>query len=85
MCSSVLDSTPILNEDQSIYGVGVAQPTCNVIHEEYDWELEHPPATEDHLYLSVPPLFFLDLLGDPTILDFSCVSLSREAPIVDHS
>lgn len=36
LCSSVLDSTPIGNEDRAINGVDVAQQTCFVIHEEYD-------------------------------------------------
>jgi len=74
-----------LNKDRSIDGVDVAQPTCIVIHEEYDWELEQPWAAEDHPCLSVPPLFFFDLLGDLAILDFSCVSPSTKAPTVDHS
>lgn len=85
LCSFVSDFTPILNEDRSIDEVVVAQPTCAGIHEEYDWELEHPLEAKDHPYLSVPPPFFLDLIGDPAILDFSCVSSSTKAPIVDHS
>ena len=39
LCSSILDSTLVLNEDRSIDGVGVAQPTCPKIHEEDDGEL----------------------------------------------
>lgn len=33
----------------------------------------------------MPPLLFLDIFGDSTILDFACVSSSMDAPIVDHS
>jgi len=40
-CSSVLDSPLVVNEEQPTNGVGVAQPTCIVLHEEYEWELEH--------------------------------------------
>jgi len=83
-CSSISDSTLVVNEDQAIDGVGVAQPTCAIIHEEYGWELQHPSAEEDHPYLFIPPPFFPDLLGDPAIPDFSCVSPSTNAPIVDH-
>jgi len=36
LCSSILDSTLVVNEDQAIDGFGVAQPTCTVINEEYD-------------------------------------------------
>jgi len=35
--------------------------------------------------LSKPPLLFPNLFGEPTIEDFSCVSSSIDAPIVDHS
>jgi len=83
-CSSVPDSTLVVNEDQSIDGVGVAQPTYAVIHEEYDWELEHHHSTKDGFLLSEPPLFFPDIYGEPAIHDFTCVSPSTDAPIVDH-
>ena len=36
LCFFILDSTPILNKDRSIDKVGVAQPTCIFIHEEYE-------------------------------------------------
>lgn len=36
LCFSILNSTPVVSEDQAIDGVSVAQPTCVVIHEEYD-------------------------------------------------
>lgn len=39
LCSSIPDSTLVVNEHQATDGVGVAQPTRVVIHEEYDWEL----------------------------------------------
>jgi len=35
-CSSILDSTLVVNEEQATNEVGVAQPTCTIIHEEYD-------------------------------------------------
>lgn len=59
----ILNSTPILNEDRSIDGVGVAQPTRAEIREEDEWELKHLPIVEDHPFPSVPPPFFPDLLG----------------------
>jgi len=55
-----MDSTLVVNEDQAIDGVGVAQPTCAVIHEEYEWELEHQHLAKDDSLLSKPPS--LDLL-----------------------
>lgn len=85
LCSSILDSTLVLNEDRSIDGVDVTQLTCFGIHEEHDREFEHPPPIGDHPCLSIHHLFFLDILDDPTIPDFSCASPSLHAPIVDHS
>lgn len=38
LCSFVPNYTLIVNEDQAIDGVSVAQPTCTVIYDEYDWE-----------------------------------------------
>ena len=35
LCSSIPDSTLVVNEDQAIDEVGVLKPTCVVIHEEY--------------------------------------------------
>ena len=85
MCSSIPDSTLVVNEDQAIDGVSVAQPTCLVIHEEYDWELEHQSLVKDDSLPYEPPLLFPDIFGDPIIHDFTCVSPSTDAPIIDHS
>jgi len=85
LCSSITDSTLVVNEDQSIDGVGVAQPTCTIIHEEYHWELEHQSSTKDDSLMSEPHPFFPDIFGDSAIHDFTCVSSSTNGPIVDHS
>ena len=85
LCSSIPDSTLVVSEDQAIDGVGVAQPTCVVIKKEYDCELENQPTTKDDSLPSAPPPFFPDIFGDFAISDFACISLSTDAPIVDHS
>lgn len=36
LCSSILDSTLVVNKDQVVDRVDVAQPTCIVIYDEYD-------------------------------------------------
>ena len=41
LCSSIPNSTLVVKEDEAIGGVGVEQPTCVVIHEEFESELEH--------------------------------------------
>lgn len=84
LCSSIPVSTPVVNEDQAIDGVGVAQPTCTVIHDEYDWESEHEPMVKDDLLLSVPPPLFPDIIGDFVIPDFPCVNPSTDASTFDH-
>lgn len=84
LCSSIPNSKISLNKDQSIDGVGVAQPRSVGIHEEYDKELQHPSATRDHSCLSVPPLFLPNILDDPTIPGFSCASPSMDVPILYH-
>ena len=85
LCSSISDSTLVVNEDQAINGVGVAQPTCIVIHEEYDLESENQPEVKDDSLLSTPPLFLPDIFGDSSIPDFTCVYLFANALIIDHS
>lgn len=85
MCSSILDSSLVVNEEYPVDGVGVAQPTCTVIHEEYEWELEHQHSVKDDSLPSEAPPLFPSLFDEPAIHDFSCVSSSIDAPIVDHS
>ena len=85
LCYSILDSTLVVNEDQAIDRVGVAQPTRTGIHENYEWEPENQPVVNDDSLSFVPPPLFLDIFGDSTIPDFTCVSPSMDAPIVDHS
>ena len=34
LCSSILDSTCVVNEDQVVYGVGAVYPTCIIILDE---------------------------------------------------
>jgi len=85
LCSSITDSSLVLNKEQPTDGVGVAQPTCVVIHEEYEWELEHQHSMKDDSLPSQPPSFFPNIIGEPAIHDFTCVSSSMNAPIVDLS
>jgi len=85
LCSSILDSSLVENEEQPTDGVGVAQPTCNVFHEEYEWDLEHQHSVKDDSLPSEPLPFFPSFFGEPAIHDFTCVSSSTDAPIIDHS
>lgn len=56
-----------------------------VIHEEYDWDLEHQSSAKDDSLLSEPPPFFPKIFGDFFIHDFTCVYPYTNAPIVYHS
>jgi len=85
LCSSIPDSPLVVNEEQPTDEVSVARPTCVVIHEKYEWELEHQHSTKDESLLSESPMFFPNLFCEPAIHYFSCVSSSTNAPIVDHS
>lgn len=85
LCSSILDSSLAVNKEQLTDGVGVTQPTCAVIHEEYEWELEHQHSKKDDSLPFEPPLFLPRFFGEPTIHDFVCVSSYIDAPVVDHS
>ena len=63
LCSFILDCTLVVNEEQATDGVGVAQPTCVVIHEEYEWELEHEHLVKDDSLPSEPPLFLPNMIS----------------------
>ena len=74
-----------MSKEKPTDGVGVAQPTCAVIHEEYEWGLEHQCLVKDDSLLFEPPPCFPNIIGEPAIHDFVCVSLSTDVPIVHLS
>lgn len=84
LCSPIPSSTPIVNEDQAIDRVDVAQPTCIVIYNEYEWESEHQPGVRDDLLLSTPPPLFPDIFGDSVILYLPYVNSSTDTSTSDH-
>ena len=61
LCSSISNSTLVLNEDHATDGVGVAKQKCTVIHEEYEWVLEHQHSAKDDSLMSETPQFFPDI------------------------
>lgn len=84
LCSTVSESTLIVNEDQAIDGVDVAQPSYVVIYDEYDLESEHQPMMKDDLLLPVPPPLFPHIFGDSAMSDFPCVNSPTNASNFDH-
>lgn len=85
LCSSIPDSSLVVNEEQPTDGVGVAQTTCAIIHEECEWDLEEKISAKDDCLPSEPPPYFPSIIGEPAIHDSACVSSSIDAPIVDLS
>ena len=57
LCSSISNSTHVVNKDQAINGVGVSQLACVVIHEEYDGEPKHQPVMKDVPFVRTPSVF----------------------------
>lgn len=84
LCSSIPDSSLVVNEEQTTNRVSVAQPTCAIIHEGYEWELEHQHSAKDDSLLSGTPMFLPSFCGELVIHDFVCVSSSMDAPIFYH-
>lgn len=52
LCSPVSVSTLIFHKDQVVNRVGVEQPTCAIIYDEYVWESKEEPVMKDDLLLS---------------------------------
>lgn len=74
LCSFIPDSSLVVNEAQPTDRVGVTQPTCVVIYEEYEWEFEHQHSVKDDSLPFQPSPFFPSFFGEPAIHDFACVS-----------
>lgn len=70
LCSSILDSSPTMNEDQVVERVGVMQPTCTIIHDECVWESKEEPTVKDDSLLAVPHPLYLDIPCDFATVDF---------------
>ena len=83
-CSSIPNSTLIFHEDQVVDRVGVEQPTCAIIYDEYVWESEEECTRKDDLLLSAPHPLFLDIFGDSAIVNIPCENSFPNASTSDH-
>lgn len=84
-CSSIPDSTLVLNEDQVIEGVGVVQPTCAIIHDECVWESEEEPTVKDDSLPFVPHPLYPDIFYDYDTFYFPNEKSSMDVSTSDHS
>lgn len=85
LCSFVLDSTLVVNEDQVVDEVGVVQLTCTIIHDECVRESEEEPAVKDDSLPCVPHLLYPNNSCDFATFGFPCENSSLHVSSSDHS
>lgn len=72
LCSSILDSTLVVNEDQVVDRVGVVQPTCTIILDKCVRESKEESIGKDESLPPMPHLLYPDIHCDYAIVDFPC-------------
>ena len=85
LCSSVPDSSPIVNEDQVVNGVSVVQPTYAIIHDEYVQESKEELTVKDDSLLATPHPLYPDIPCDSTTTDFPYENSFPDVSTSDHS
>lgn len=77
LCSIVSNLTCDVHEDQVLNGVGIMQPTCDIIHDDYVGELIAEPEStkKDDSIPSTPLLHHSDISPKFFISDESCENL----------
>ena len=59
-----------MNEDQVVDGVGVVQPTCAIIHDEYVQESKEELAVKDDSLPTMPHPLYPNIHCDSATIDF---------------
>lgn len=85
LCFPIPDSSPIVNEDQVINKVGVMQPTCTIIHDEFVQESKEEPVVKDDPLPAIPHSLYPDIPCDSTTTDFPCENPFLDVFTFDHS
>lgn len=70
LCSSILDSSLAMNEDQVVNGFFTMQPTCVIIHDECVWESKEELVVKDDSLPAVPHPLYPDIPCDSSTVDF---------------
>lgn len=81
LCSSILDSTCDVHENQVMDEVRAGKPTYAIIFNEYVWEFEQEFVVKDFLLLSAPHLIYPDIFCDSAISNFSYENLSLNVSV----
>jgi len=74
----------VVHEDQVLDGVGIEEPTCDIIFDEYVWEPEQELAVKYDLLLFSPLLHYPDIFHDSIILAQSCQNSFSNVSSFDH-
>lgn len=86
LCSPMSNISFDVHEDQVLDGVGVEQPTCGIIFDEYVWEYEQESVVKDDLLLSTPLPHYPNIFHDSIILVEPCEkSVFVDFTTFDHS
>jgi len=75
LCSSIPNSSLIVNKDQALDEFGVMQPTCAIFHDECVRESKEELAVKDDSLPAMPHLLHPDIHCDSATADFP-----RESP-----
>lgn len=85
LCSSILNSSPIVDEDQVVDGVGIMQPTCAIIHEECVWKSKEEPTVKDDSLPATPHPLHPEIPCDSTTTYFPSENPLMNVSTSDHS
>jgi len=85
LCSSVVNSTCDVDEDQVMEGASVGNPTYTISFDEYVWDSNQEAMMKDDLLLSAPCSLYPGIFYDSSISDFFCENLSSNVSTSDHS
>jgi len=85
LCSYILDSTLVVNEDQDVGEVGVMQPTCTIIHDECVWESKEGTMVKDDSFLAMPHPLYPNIPFDSVTVSSPYENSFSDASIFDHS
>jgi len=85
LCSSIMDCSPAVNEDQVVNGVGVMQPTYGIVHDECVWESKEEPVVKDDSIPSAPHPLYPNIPCDYATIDFPYENFFLDVSTLDHS
>ena len=85
LCYSIPDSSPIVNEDQVVNGIGVMQLAYAIVHDECVQESKEEPSVKDDSLPVTPHPLYPDIPCDFATADFPCENPFSDVSTFDHS